>query len=141
VLYLGASILFVPSKLERTTGERHSWAPTAFSPGRQRDRKYAFELTFKLFTHIFTGSRESAVDIETGHGTGRPTGRSSSPGRVKNFLLPTSSRPALRPAQPPIQWVPVTLSPGIKRPGREADYSPPTNAKVKKTSIYTSTPP
>jgi hypothetical protein len=31
--------------------------------------------------------------------------------------------------------------PGVKRPGREADHSPPTSAEVKKIWIYTSTPP
>jgi hypothetical protein len=31
--------------------------------------------------------------------------------------------------------------PGVKRPWREADHSPPTSAKVKKMWIYTSTPP
>jgi hypothetical protein len=41
---------------------------------------------------------------------------------------------------PPIQWVPGDLSPGLKRPGREADQSPPTSAEVKKTWIYISTP-
>jgi hypothetical protein len=34
--------------------------------------------------------------------------------------------------QPPIEWVPDSLSPGIKRPGSEADHSPPTGAEVKK---------
>jgi hypothetical protein len=33
------------------------------------------------------------------------------------------------------------ISPGVKRPGREADHSPPANAEVKKMWIYTSTPP
>jgi hypothetical protein len=32
-------------------------------------------------------------------------------------------------------------SPWVKRPEREADYSPPTNAEIKKTWIYTSPPP
>jgi hypothetical protein len=32
------------------------------------------------------------------------------------------------------------LSPGVKRPGREADHSPPASAEVKKMWIYTSTP-
>jgi hypothetical protein len=32
-------------------------------------------------------------------------------------------------------------SPGVKRPGRQSDHSPPTSAKFKKTWIYTSTPP
>jgi hypothetical protein len=33
--------------------------------------------------------------------------------------------------QHPIQWVPGTLSPGVKRLLREAGYSPPTSAEVK----------
>jgi hypothetical protein len=30
---------------------------------------------------------------------------------------------------------------GVKQPGREADHSPSTSAEVKRTWIYTSTPP
>jgi hypothetical protein len=41
------------------------------------------------------------------------------------------SRAGLGPTQPPIQWVLGALSLGINRPGREADYSPPSSAKVK----------
>jgi hypothetical protein len=52
-----------------------------------------------------------------------------------------SSRPVLKATQPPIQWVPSTLSSGVKRPGREADHSPPASVEVKKTWLYTSTPP
>jgi hypothetical protein len=55
------------------------------------------------------------------------------------YFLPY--RPALRSTQPPIQWVPGALSPGVKRLGREVDHSSPTRAEVKKMSIYTSTPP
>jgi hypothetical protein len=47
------------------------------------------------------------------------------------FLFTTASRTALGPTQPPIQWVLGALSPGIKRPGREADHSPPSSAEVK----------
>jgi hypothetical protein len=57
------------------------------------------------------------------------------------FLFSTSHRPALGPTQSAIQWVPGALSPGLKRPGREADHSPPTNPEVKKMWIYTYTPP
>jgi hypothetical protein len=57
------------------------------------------------------------------------------------FLLSTPSRLVLGPTQPPIQCVQGALSPGIKRPGREADHSPPSNAEVKNTWIYTCTPP
>jgi hypothetical protein len=52
------------------------------------------------------------------------------------FLVITTARPALRPPQPRIQWVPRALSPGLKRQGHEADHSPPTSAKVKKTFVY-----
>jgi hypothetical protein len=71
----------------------------------------------------------------------RPRGRSSSPDRIKNFIFTTSSRLALGPTQPPIQWVSGALSPGVKRLGREADQSPPITAKVKKMWTYTSTLP
>jgi hypothetical protein len=52
----------------------------------------------------------------------------------------TSFRPPLGSTQPPIQCVPGALSPGVKRPGREADHSPPASAKVKDMWMYTSTP-
>jgi hypothetical protein len=84
---------------------------------------------------------DSAVDVTTGYGAGRLRGQNSSPGTVKNFLFSTSSRPALGPIQPPIQWVPEALSPEVKRPGRQADNSPPASAEVKKMWICTSTPP
>jgi hypothetical protein len=45
------------------------------------------------------------------------------------------------PTQPPIQWLPWDFSGGVKRQRREADHSPPTSAEVKKTWIFTSTPP
>jgi hypothetical protein len=72
---------------------------------------------------------------------GRSRGRSSSPSRAQNFLFSTSSRRSLGSTQPPIQWVPGTLSPGVKWQGREADHSSPANAEVNKMWIYTSTPP
>jgi hypothetical protein len=56
------------------------------------------------------------------------------------FLFTTASRTALGPTKPPIQWVPGALSLGVKRPGREADYSPPSTAEVKNAWSYTSTP-
>jgi hypothetical protein len=50
---------------------------------------------------------------------------------LQNFLFTTASRPALRPTQPPIQWVLGALSLGVKRPGRKSDHSPPSSAEVK----------
>jgi hypothetical protein len=45
-------------------------------------------------------------------------------------------RPVPGPTLPPFQWVP-----GVRRPLREADRSPPTSADVKKTWIYISNSP
>jgi len=46
------------------------------------------------------------------------------------FLFATASRPALGYTQPPIQWVPEALTPRVKRLGREADHSSPSNTEV-----------
>jgi hypothetical protein len=51
------------------------------------------------------------------------------------------SRMALGTTQPPIQWLPAALSLWVKRPGREADHSPPSSAEVKNAWSYTSSPP
>jgi hypothetical protein len=59
---------------------------------------------------------------------GRPRGRILSAGRVVNFLFSASFRPALGLTQPPMKWTTGALSSGVKRPGREADHSPPASA-------------
>jgi len=61
------------------------------------------------------------------------------PAGLRIFLF-TASRPASGSTQPPIQWVPGALSLSVRLPGCEADYSPASNAKVKNTCSYTSTP-
>jgi hypothetical protein len=50
---------------------------------------------------------------------------------LRIFPSTIASRKSLGPTQPPIQCVPEALSLGVKRPGREADHSPPSSAKVK----------
>jgi hypothetical protein len=74
-------------------------------------------------------SRGSSVGIATGCGLDDQGVGVRVPMGARIFNSPC-------PAQPPIQWVP-----GVKRPGREADDSPPASAEVKKMWIYTSTPP
>jgi hypothetical protein len=57
------------------------------------------------------------------------------------FLFTTASRTALGPTQLPIQWVPGALSLGVKRPGREADHSPPSTSEVKESvELYLHSP-
>jgi hypothetical protein len=57
------------------------------------------------------------------------------------FLFTTASRTALGLTQPPIQWVPGALSLGVRRPGREADRSPPSSAEVKEcVDLYLHSP-
>jgi hypothetical protein len=57
------------------------------------------------------------------------------------FTVTTSSRSALWPIQPPVQWEPATLSSRVKRPAREVDHSPPSTAADKNVLSYISTTP
>jgi hypothetical protein len=70
-------------------------------------------------------SRGSSVAIATGYGM---DGGGSTPGRGKTFFSF-----AQRPDQlwgPPSPWIPEDLFPGVKRPGREADNSPPSSTEL-----------
>jgi hypothetical protein len=86
-------------------------------------------------------SRDSSVGIATGYGLDDRGVGARVPIGSRIFSSPRRKRPVLGPNQPPIQWVPGAISPGVKRPWREDDYSPPISAEVKNTRIYTSTPP
>jgi hypothetical protein len=88
----------------------------------------------------FCESRHSSVGIVTDYGLEDWMIGVRIPAGAENFLFDTVSRPALGPTQPPIQWVQVALFLGIKRPGREADHSPPSSAEVNECVEYTSTP-
>jgi hypothetical protein len=66
------------------------------------------------------------------------------------FRVPLGPRIFTSPRHPDRFWgppsllskrVPAAIFPGIKRSSREADHWPPTSAEVKKTWIYTFTPP
>jgi hypothetical protein len=61
--------------------------------------------------------------------------------RQRIFPLASLFKPALRPAQLPIQRVPVILSWGKARPGRDANCSPPFSAEVKnELELYSFSP-
>jgi hypothetical protein len=75
------------------------------------------------------GSRECSVSMATGYGL---DGQVSIPSSGRDFFFSTASRPALGPIQTPSQSVSGAFSPGMKRPGREVDNSPPSSIEVKK---------
>jgi hypothetical protein len=69
-------------------------------------------------------SRDSSVGIALGYRMDDRGSRVRFPAGAGNFFLHHR-------VQPPIQGVPEALSLGVKRPGREADHSPPSSAEVK----------
>ena len=79
----------------------------------------------------------SVVGIATAYGLDGP-GIESRWGRD----FPHLSRPALRPTQPPVQWVPgLSRGGGKVRPGRDADPSSPSSAEVKdRVELYLYSP-
>jgi hypothetical protein len=72
--------------------------------------------------------RAGSVVIATSYGLDGP---GSIPGRVKRIFPSLVSRPNRKLTQPLLQSVPGVLSQGLKRPGREADYSRASSAEVK----------
>jgi hypothetical protein len=73
----------------------------------------------------------------------RTIGRSRfDPRQGQIFLLAPASRPALGPTQPPIQWVPGVLAPGVKQ-GRRVTLTthPHLVPRLRMSRNYTSSPP
>jgi hypothetical protein len=48
-----------------------------------------------------------------------------------NFSLHYRVQNGSGPTQPPMRWALEALSVGVKRPGREANHSPPSSSEVK----------
>jgi hypothetical protein len=76
-------------------------------------------------------SRDSSVDIALRYGLDNTVLGFYSWWGLGIFLFTTASRTALGSTQPPTQWMPGASSLEIKRPGLEADHSPPSSAEVK----------
>jgi hypothetical protein len=93
--------------------------------------KYSQKFTLKR-------RRDSSVCMALGYGL---DDRGSIPAGLGILLSTTAFKPALGPTQPPIQLVPGALSLEVKRPGCEADHSPPSSAEVKEcVELYFHTP-
>jgi hypothetical protein len=97
------------------------------------------KLTTEIILYFTSSCRDSSVGKPTGYGQDDRMIGVRFPTEGGNFLFDTVSRPALGSTQPPIKWVPGTLSLEVKRPGREADHSPPSSAEVKNAWSYAST--
>jgi hypothetical protein len=68
-----------------------------------------------MYSIDLMGSRDSSDSIVSDYGLDdRAIGVRSQAG-AKIFSLASVSRPALGSTQPPAQWVPGVLSPGVKR--------------------------
>jgi hypothetical protein len=68
-------------------------------------------VTFGILKGIFlSGAGEDQVIIMSEYGLDDRAIEVRSPAKEKAFV----SRPALGPTQPPVQWVPEVLSPGVK---------------------------
>jgi len=81
------------------------------------------------------GSRGGLVSINiSDQATDLATGVRFSVGVGVSFLFATASRTVLGTTQPPIKW-----AAGVKRPGREADYSPSCSIEVMNAWSYIST--
>jgi hypothetical protein len=80
-----------------------------------------------------------SVDLE-GSGCGLFRGIVSHEGTIEDDEKSvTAYRPTLRFSQPHIQCVPGTLTPRVKRPGRETGHSLPSSAEFNNAWSYTST--
>jgi hypothetical protein len=84
--------------------------------------------------YVFVWGRDSSVGIANGYGLDGP-GIESRWGRDFSH----TSRPALGPTHPPVQWVPG-LSWGESGRGCGADHPSPSSVVVKKEYSYTPTP-
>jgi hypothetical protein len=92
-----------------------------------------FAVIILYFSSVFIHckNRDSSDGIATGTAWSIGVLRFDSRRGLGIFLFTTESTQALGLTQPPIPRVSWALSLGVKRPGQEADHSPPFSTKVK----------
>jgi hypothetical protein len=86
-------------------------------------------------------SQDRAVSITTGYGLDNQGVGVRVPVGARIFTSPYCTDRLWGPSSFPSNVYRRTLSPGLKRPVHEADNSPIIIAEVKKTWVYTPTPP
>jgi hypothetical protein len=91
-------------------------------------------MCYSIRTHIhYFGDRDSAVGIAIGYGL---------EDRVVGVRVTVGSSIFSSPRRPDRLWGPPNImGTRVKRPGHEADCSPPNSADVKRMWIYISSPP
>jgi hypothetical protein len=101
-----------------------------------------FKIHFNII-HLPTSrrSRDSVVGISIGYGLDDRGVWVRVPVRERIFSSPRRPDRLCGPRNLLSNGYRSALSPGVSRPGREADHSPPASTEVKKMWIYTSTPP
>jgi hypothetical protein len=100
-----------------------------------------YTLTF-MTPLIFEMSRLSSGSIVSDYGLDDRAIGVRSPAGAKDFSIASLSRPALGPTQPPVQWVPGVLSPGLKRGlGVTLTTHPHLVPRSSMSRSYTSSPP
>jgi hypothetical protein len=93
------------------------------------------------FSRRFFKSRDSSLGIALGYGLDDRGSRVRFPAGAGNFSLHHRLQNGSGAHPAPIQWVPGALSLGVKRPGPEADHSPPYSAGVKEcVELYLHSP-
>jgi hypothetical protein len=104
---------------------------TGFSNKILHELVFLYKINVLLVIYDHYKSRDSSIGIALGYRLDDRDSRVRFFEGLGIFLFTTASRTSLGPTQPPIQRVSGTVSLGIKRPGREADHSPPSTAEVK----------
>jgi hypothetical protein len=99
-----------------------------------------FTKKINFYTYIDEKSRDSSVGIALGYGLKNRSSRVQFPVGAGNFTL--HQRVQKSSGAHPASYSMGTGVPslGAKRPGREADHSPPSSAEVKNAWKYTSIP-
>jgi hypothetical protein len=99
---------------------------SSYGPSSERDT--SFHTTWNNMWNCIiiinnNNIRDSSDCIATGYGLDDRMIGVRFPAGLGIFLFDTASIPAVRPTQPPIQWISGAISLWIKRSGREGDHS------------------